>query len=731
MAEMTPAVIILFAATFANLALAGFIWAKQPRQEVNRIFALTAGCVALWTLTNALFQVTPSVKGAVLWAGLSYASALLLSTSVLHFSWVFPLRAADTRSKYLLWLAALALSVLSAWPGLVIDSVELADERRIVTTGWLYVLAAFLFGTLGRAFMLLWKSYVRSRGEARNQMRYVLLGMALTAACGLSANLLLPLWGDYRLVWLGPTSSLFFVSLTVYAIVTQRLFDIRLLLKRTLVYTLLLGGLIALYSAGVLFLTGLFERIDLLRLSPFAISLLSALGIGFGVEPLRRGLEQATDGFLFRRERAERRVVTEMALSLADVASLDDVLNTLIKSLKEVFHAERAAAFIFSSIKENGAQSSAESGSQSSLKRLRQSGFASTAKLMAVGQGELALYFEQHPHLLRVEQPNTALDAEAGKAAAKLQPLETALALPLRQNGRLVGLLLLGRKLSQLTYSPDDEALLEVLGTQALSAIQKALYYEGDQQKSEFVSIASHELLTPITAIEGYASMILDDDMGQVDEQARGYVSKIATSAHRLSTLLKDLLSVSRIEAGKLLVEPRAVEIEKLLEDTVDQLRFLAQDKGLTLSLAKPTKPLPTEQLPLVWADPDRMMQVLINLAGNAIKYTPTGSVTLSAQSLRPVSGSAPLVQVSIQDTGLGMSQEAQAHLFEKFYRVATPQTSSIQGTGLGLYITKALIEKMGGRLSLQSQEGQGSTFRFTVPVSPGEQAADHVVHGS
>lgn len=705
MGEMNPAVAILFAATVANCTLALLIYAKRSEREVNRVFAVTAASVAAWTLTNALFQTAETQRGAVMWAGLSYASALCLAASVLHFSWVFPARSASApRAKYLLWPSALGLSILAAWPGFVIDSVDLAGGRRIITTGGLYIFAALVAGTLAWAFLTLWRSYVRSRGEARNQMRYVLLGMALTALCGLSTNLLLPLVGDYRYVWIGPASSLFFVSLTVYAIATQRLFDIRLLIKRTLVYTLLLGGLIALYSAGVLFLTGLFERLEFLSLSPFAISLLSALGIGFGVEPLRKGLERTTDSFLFHREREERRVVSELALALADVAGLDDVLDTLLGSLGDVFRAERAAAFVFSP------------GTESSLKRLRQTGYASMAKLMAAGQGELIVYFEEHPQLLRTEQPDHTADAAARKAAARLERLEVALALPLRQGRRLAGLLLLGHKRSHESYSPDDEALLEALGAQALSAIQKALYYEGDQQKSEFVSIASHELLTPVTAIEGYASMILDDGMGQVDEQARGYVSKIATSAHRLSTLVKDLLSVSRIEAGKLKVEPREVEIGKLLEDTVDQLRFLAQNKGLALTLVKPEG-----RLPLVLADPDRVMQVLVNLAGNAIKYTPDGSVSIGAQVLRSASAAGSHVQVSIQDTGLGMSEEAQAHLFEKFYRVSTPETSDIQGTGLGLYITKALIEKMGGTLSLQSREGQGSTFRFTLPCSPSE----------
>jgi Signal transduction histidine kinase len=150
------------------------------------------------------------------------------------------------------------------------------------------------------------------------------------------------------------------------------------------------------------------------------------------------------------------------------------------------------------------------------------------------------------------------------------------------------------------------------------------------------------------------------------------------------------------------------VEIDHQIEQALDQLHFLAEEKKLALTFEKPAEPLPA-----VLADTDRITEVLINLIGNAIKYTPQGAVTV--KTLLDLHGK--FVKIEISDTGLGMSKQEQAHLFEKFYRISSPQTTGIMGTGLGLYITKSMVEKMGGSIDVESVPGKGSTFSFILPV--------------
>lgn len=231
---------------------------------------------------------------------------------------------------------------------------------------------------------------------------------------------------------------------------------------------------------------------------------------------------------------------------------------------------------------------------------------------------------------------------------------------------------------------------------------------EVDQMKDEFISIASHELRTPLTSIKGYTSLIMEGDYGKV-ENAGMYqgLERIMTSTQRLEALVEDLLNVSRIEQGRLSVENKDIEIEPIIEEIVSQLSVTAEQKNLKLVYEKAS-----EKLPHLSADPERLKQILINLIGNAIKYTETGSVTVNNEIKDNE------LRIKITDTGIGISPEGQKNLFQKFYRVKTDKTESVQGTGLGLWITKQLIELMGGKIFLESIEGKGTQVTIVLNIT-------------
>jgi signal transduction histidine kinase len=232
---------------------------------------------------------------------------------------------------------------------------------------------------------------------------------------------------------------------------------------------------------------------------------------------------------------------------------------------------------------------------------------------------------------------------------------------------------------------------------------------EVDQMKDEFISIASHELRTPLTSIKGYASLLSEGNYGKItDKRMLEGLDRIMSSTNRLENLVEDLLNVSRIEQGRLSVEMKAIETQPIVEEMISQLSVTAQQKDLKLVYEKEAG-----KLPLVSADPERFKQVLINLIGNSIKYTETGSVTVSEEI------KDGKLRLRISDTGIGISPEGQRNLFQKFYRVQSEKTQSIQGTGLGLWITKQIVELMSGNIYLESMEGRGTQITVVLELAP------------
>jgi PAS domain S-box-containing protein len=228
---------------------------------------------------------------------------------------------------------------------------------------------------------------------------------------------------------------------------------------------------------------------------------------------------------------------------------------------------------------------------------------------------------------------------------------------------------------------------------------------EIETKKSEFVSIASHELRTPLTAIKGYLSMLLGEDAGELSEQQLKFLDRIYRSTDRLVNLVEDLLSVSRIEENRLATRTRAVDLGEVLEGLWHELDYRAAEKEVEIELA-------SASLPPVLADPGHLRQILFNLIDNAIKYTPSkGKVQVSFQRRK---GN---LLVHVTDTGVGIPQDQMAKLFEKFERVNNPLSVRAGGSGLGLFITKSLIERQGGNIWVRSAPRAGSTFSFSLPI--------------
>ncbi|MBI3781170.1 MAG: GAF domain-containing protein [candidate division NC10 bacterium] len=251
--------------------------------------------------------------------------------------------------------------------------------------------------------------------------------------------------------------------------------------------------------------------------------------------------------------------------------------------------------------------------------------------------------------------------------------------------------------------------------TRELSEINTALeeshrrLQELDRVKSDFLLNISHELRTPLTAIKGSVDNMLDEITGPLSELQRRYLMRVKVNADRLVRLINDLLDLARIEEGRVQVTPTFFSLAGLASELLETLRPVAAEKGLELSLAEGQDPL------IVHADRDKAGQVLMNLLGNAIKFTPSGG----SVNVELAGDEDAFARVQICDTGDGIPPEQLPRIFDKFYQVQLGIQAKAVGTGLGLSIAKGLVELQGGRIWAESQLGQGSTFCFTLPRRP------------
>ena len=229
--------------------------------------------------------------------------------------------------------------------------------------------------------------------------------------------------------------------------------------------------------------------------------------------------------------------------------------------------------------------------------------------------------------------------------------------------------------------------------------------------RSEFLSTVSHELRTPLTSMSLSVDNLLDGVSGEVDPKICRYLVRLKENAARMGRLVADLLDLSRIEAGRLELRPTSLNVGDILCEVLVCLGPAASEKGITLSVAPD---FPKER---VWADPDKAQQILINLVGNAVKFTPAGGqVTVSGRVVEsPQASDADWVEITVEDSGMGIPADEREAIFDKFYQVRRDGHDKTPGTGLGLAIVKSLVELHGGRIWVESEVGCGSRFIFTL----------------
>ena len=294
------------------------------------------------------------------------------------------------------------------------------------------------------------------------------------------------------------------------------------------------------------------------------------------------------------------------------------------------------------------------------------------------------------------------------------------LVIPIRREVEVIGLLLLESE-AVTPYEEQTVDFLTRLSDHASIAISNAQLYAEVQHanlaKSEFVSFVSHELKTPMTSIRGYADLLAAGSVGEVTGPQMEFINTIRSNIQRMATLVSDLADISRIEAGRLHLEFAPVSIADVVEEVVRSTRALVEEKSHQLVVELP------DELPQAWGDRNRLVQIITNMTSNAIKYTPeNGEIIIRAaqtQNQWDTEGAPQVIHIEVVDSGIGIKEEDQHRIFQQYFRTEEGKETA-PGTGLGLNITRYLVEMQGGKVWFESEFGQGSNFQFTVPVAEG-----------
>ena len=292
---------------------------------------------------------------------------------------------------------------------------------------------------------------------------------------------------------------------------------------------------------------------------------------------------------------------------------------------------------------------------------------------------------------------------------------------PVHRRDEPIGVLLV-ESYEKDTFANETIAFLSRLSDHAAIAISNAQLYADLQSaniaKTEFVSLVSHELKTPMTSIKGYADLLAKGAVGPVNDAQSNFLNTIRSNVSRMATLVSDLSDISRIEAGRMRLEYSSIPIKESIMEAVRSVQTQINEKKQTTELQL------SDDNPNVWCDHTRLTQILANLLSNAIKYTPNnGTITILEQKTQnrwDPKGAPEVICVQITDTGYGISPEDQKKIFQKFFRSEDQNIREAPGTGLGLNITRHLVEMQGGRIWFESQVGKGTSFYFTIPVSSG-----------
>jgi signal transduction histidine kinase len=690
---------------------------KNRSSFLHKLFLVMNITIAFWGYSYFFWLISNNHESAYFWVALLSLGANFIP--ILYVHWALTLFKLNKKKKHVIRYGYIVTILFSLF---VFTPLYIADLRPISgfkfwpqggALHFLYIVLLYL-GLSSYGTLQLIKIYKKSRGTRRNQIQYVIVGSFIGFGCGFFN---FPLWYGIEIKPFLNFGVVFYAATLTYAMVKHRLMDIKFVLRKYSVYLVTIASIVSPALILKYFSYSLFPKLDILI--DFII-LIAAITI---FPTLKNYYYNLATKYFFSSLYDDRQVIGKLSERLSSTLDINKIYKFIGGTLINSFHAKTASILLFNMKKKKYTVEfdiGHKTGSSKSF--VEDKGFYSNVI--------------KHNRVIVVEELIEQHHKEYKRTIKFLERYEVEILVPLRIKQRVIGVIALGPKESRDMYNDEDMRVLGVIGSQSAIAIENALLFEEtkefsiklereveqatkelreaneklkklDQAKSEFISIASHQLRTPLTVVKGYISMILEGSYGKIATERRLPLEKVFESNERLIQLVENLLNISRIESGRLRFSFERMRFEKLVAGVVDELKGTAKKKGLSLIFNTSNISLPKVKI-----DEEKIRQVVLNLVDNAIKYSIKGSVIVKVEKKDKE------ILFCVSDKGMGIRREDLSGLFKKFSRGTDTPLVNPGGTGLGLYVARIMIEAHDGKIWAESAgPGKGAKFCFTIPI--------------
>lgn len=730
---METKIIILTISAIINIFLGALIYSKGKKEVSNILFSFMTFFIALWSVGLLFFVYTQSLPHTIIWVKFYYIAASFIASVFLHFCLVFLTKKKLALFPVILtYTFPLVLVFVFFFSNFLIKEITIAGGVKEVKLNLFYysIYGLWYLIVMGSGFFILFKKIRQSTDIEKVQIKYILSGTLISALSGMYFNLILPWIGNYKLVWIGPSTTLIMAVVMAYAITRHHIFNTKVIATETLT---------ALMAIMLLVRIPLSKTPSELAFNLIFFHIFLVLGILL-IRTVWQEIHRAQEVENLNKEKIG--AYDKIANQAHNLQLLQKISDIILKSFGEKL-PNLTQKVLNIAAKDISYCSTILIGLITEDKKYLQAYSLSENKFSTFILNHLDRPFQEHQIAIEGSESNLFLQSHLNKkliagnkfvdfvnppvprAIAELIQkalgIKSVVSFPVLKGNESVGIMgfMLNKPKEKITE--EDYHLLKAMADEISLAIEKTTVYKELEQKiedlkqinvdlqklldmkTEFMRVASHQLRTPISSVKGILSMLNED--GLPPEKREEFIKLAYESADKLSSIIKDILSATSLEAGRLDLQFQKTNITKVLEESVKERGLLVAGKPVKLNYKPPI------DIPEIQADPYWMKEVFNNLIDNAIFYTPKGEVNIG------VANQPANVAVTIQDTGVGITPEDKERLFNKFTRGQNAMSVHPNGSGLGLYIAKNIIDLHQGNINIESAgQDKGTTIEVELP---------------